>query len=403
MHTPPEEMRQARYRFRPGKSCQHNVVVRYFAGDELLLCDDCGRSNRFLYVCAADTPNFSPFDDGDSVPFPDLSTLSPSVQQAAKEEHYAEDQIHRLIAQRMGALTTARDQHKESSQSHEFLLFFSMDSQISADTSSVIASATTTSTEGLSGSDDIDTNRMPCQRRSCAACRPNWADRAWESIDAIVNQEYQEPPRIPEYLNRRPVDVRVARNLPEMDVYDWKNSTAFRLWWDGFRRPLPYNMSMALGIAQSMDLGPSQFKKLMEWFINRCPTAERAKETFSWLWKIQKTPSQVAHFLQTLADSRALPQQQEWPRSTRQPLDPYDSVISRPIWEEVEQQGKLIEIPDWEYSDDLSYSAMYRPVQLRNTGLFSANRAALADLQHDKDKPEPNQSALDSNFKRAAE
>ncbi|KAJ5083522.1 hypothetical protein N7456_012949 [Penicillium angulare] len=389
MNTSPEAVRQARYRYRPGKSCQHNVVVRYFAGDELLFCDDCGRPNRFLYVCAADTPEFSPFDNPNHLAVPDISILSPSVQKAAEEGHYTEDQIYQLITQRMGVVTTAKDQQKEFSQSL---------------TSSDLLSSfiKKTSTTALNSLDDINDSHLPCQRRACAACRPNWADRAWQSLNTVLNQEYQDPPRIPEYLNRRPVDVRVARNLPELDVYDWKNSTAFQLWWNGFQSILPYDVSIALGMARSMNLGPSQFKKLMEWFVNRCHTAERAKDTFSWLWEIQKSPSQLAHFLQTLADSRTFPPQQEWPRSTRQPLDPDGSVISRPIWEEVEKEGELIEIPDWEYSDDLSYSAMYRPVQRMNTGLFSAHRAALAD-HDDKNEPEPSQSALSSDLKEMAE
>ncbi|KAJ5648093.1 hypothetical protein N7490_004465 [Penicillium lividum] len=208
----------------------------------------------------------------------------------------------------------------------------------------------------------------------------------WGSVAAPVshskarlNEPYRSSPSIPELLNRPVVRVAVATNLPAQDIDDWQTTRHFHIWWRTLSQVIGYELESALGLTTSMGLAFSQFQKLMGWVVKRCASKRQAEDTIRWTRETQNSPSQTSHFRQTLAHFRcSSPLQIREPRVVRCRLQPERSIISRPIWEEAESQGELIEISSWEYSDALPYSSLNRTAHQTNTARFSIEQMVLA-------------------------
>ncbi|KAJ6021145.1 hypothetical protein N7540_006649 [Penicillium herquei] len=371
----PEAIRQARYRFRPGSSCQHNHVLRYFSNpDRPLICDECHQQKRLLYACTADTADFSPVQYGDEMPPRGVEILPAAIQKAIAEGHYNSEQVNKLITAKMDVLASIMIDY-EHVVPEQYLI--PQIASMRQSTMDWLKYMTEQHEDPIDGCDVDPLIPMPCQFRVCANCRPALAQRAFDSLNAVVNEPYQPLPAIPEYLNRPIVLASVAANLPEPELQEWANTPGFRPWWKTIKDSVCYDVKIVVKQAKSMGLAAGQFKKLIEWLIRRCKRQADAEATLKWLAEIQKTPSQIAHFLRTLTESRTSPRlRRSLLRSASGRFDPETSISSSPVWEEMERQGEFVETPQWEYSDDLAYSATHREVHQRNTGLFSAHRVA---------------------------
>ncbi|KAJ5611859.1 hypothetical protein N7528_008964 [Penicillium herquei] len=371
----PEAIRQARYRYRPGSSCQHNQVIRYYSTpDKALLCDECHQPKRLLYACTADTPDFSPVQYEDQMPPRGVEILPAAMQKAIDEGHYTDDQVEKLITAKMDVLASIMFDNDHVLPEKYIIPQEATMRQSTMDWVKFMAEQQDDSDDTW----DLDAvSPMPCQHRVCASCRPSLAQRAFDSLNAIVNEPYQDLPAIPEYLNRPIVLASVAANLPEPELQEWANTPGFRSWWKTVKDSVSYDVKIVVKQAKAMGLAAGQFKKLIEWFIQRCKRQSEAEASLKWLAEIQKTPSQVANFLRTLTESRTSPRlRRPLLRSSSGRFDPERSLSSNPVWEEFECQGEFIETPQWEYSDDSAYSASHREVHQRNTDLFSAHQAA---------------------------
>ncbi|KAJ6096026.1 hypothetical protein N7486_006772 [Penicillium sp. IBT 16267x] len=340
--------------------------IRYYAKERALFCDQCGCLGRFLYACTADTPDFSAFEP--ELPPRDSTILEPWVQKAIAEGQYTDAQIRTLVNNKMDVLVTAALQRNHDSRQGTNSSSRPEEKQQSVPEWISIARRLQFDT-GQDCSGPIDTSRMTCQVRVCAMCHSDWAECARESINTMANEPYRPPPHIPEILSRPTVRVVLASGLPTQDVNDWQTTLTSKVWWRAFSKGVEYELESSLSLAKSMALSFSQFQKLMDWVVSRNPTKQRAEDTIRWVQENQNNPSQASHFRQNLADSRRM-----LPRIIRQPLKPERSIISRPVWEEAESQGELMETPGWEYSDWSRCSARDRASHRRNTERFSRAR-----------------------------
>ncbi|KAJ5737045.1 uncharacterized protein N7483_002170 [Penicillium malachiteum] len=300
-----------------------------------------------------------------------VEILPVAMQKAIAEGHYTSEQVNKLITAKMDVLASIMFDNDQVIPEQYLIPQVATMRQSTMDWLKFMI-------EQHDDDEDLDPlTPMPCQFRACASCRPALAQRAFDSLNAIVNEPYQALPAIPEYLNRPIVLASVAANLPEPELQEWANAPGFRPWWKTVKDSVCYDVKIVVKQAKSMGLAAGQFKKLIEWIIRRCKRQADAEATLKWLAEIQKTPSQIAHFLRTLTESRTSPRlRRSLHRSSSGRFDPESSLSSSPVWEEMEHGGEFLETPQWEYSDDLAYSATHREVHQRNTGLFSAHRVA---------------------------
>ncbi|KAJ5690655.1 hypothetical protein N7462_005047 [Penicillium macrosclerotiorum] len=210
----PLACREARYSPRPGYFCSHETVLRCFGLLTRFWCRVCHRTVRFLYVCTADTADFSPFDPAAEPIQEDLSILAPWVQKGIAAGEYTNEQVQKLLDQKMKVLTFAKRARRSVAQHSE---------RESIDNSGSLANWL--SREALRRSSQGGTTisvplvkkqrSATCRLQACGNCEPGLEECAWGSIDAIANEPYTEPPRIPEYLRRPISDASKLRTMTE--------------------------------------------------------------------------------------------------------------------------------------------------------------------------------------------
>lgn len=218
-----EYARQARYRYRPGGRCDHDSVLRFYSTeDRVLCCDGCGEPNRFLYCCAADTTDFSPMDVRRDVPTKLEDLFSPEMQRNIAAGHYTEEQVSKLIDQKINVLQQADNdldkafaepRFTSNQEAYNLLQRQSVRDWI----------AWMRTQEGVINDGGIMPHLkeymtfMPCQIRLCAVCQEhrNMAEKSFGSIDAILNDPGASHMPIPEFLSRPVIPRHTAANYPQ--------------------------------------------------------------------------------------------------------------------------------------------------------------------------------------------
>lgn len=208
-------LEENRYRFRPGRECLHESVVRRWTYSfDMEVCDACGERKRFLYTCTCDTPDWSPYSpsfdpEHDDVQARSTVILSKSVQRWIARGAYTHEKIEKLLDQKIDCLTKAWNQRNGQSPEPSVLRPRPPDPTDSLSLGVWALWAWEHDQELQTG----ERMRRPCRRRACESC---WraADSAWGSIDAVVSEPYVDPPRIAEYINRPISNLKLVRNLP---------------------------------------------------------------------------------------------------------------------------------------------------------------------------------------------
>ncbi|KAJ5102181.1 hypothetical protein NUU61_004403 [Penicillium alfredii] len=388
----PHIVRELRYRGRPGLSCQHDTILRYYADKELLQCPDCKGRYRYLYVCTADTEDFSVQEgQGSGEPRGSIDILSPWIIEAIKQGHYTSEQVDIMIQQKLDVLRAAkRDRNQFVSPTpspspsgeegprfiEEWIEDVSDARPTERDTAERKRQAEEHYRKMVNRSNAFIEQNSPCKMRVCAVCLPRLAECAWESIDDIVEKPYKAPPHIPEYINRPIINAAVVLNM------DWTKKLSFQSWYGQVQRRNPQiDLFLVLELAVGMRLSELQGMQLITWVINRRMSGLRFFEFLRWMWSACLSRSQALHFLGMIGNSRLLRQQTRTLASSRPrrearatergaetPLSAY------PIWEEEENElGELTETPGFAYDDR---EPMGRRIDHHcQTVLFSAMRA----------------------------
>lgn len=208
-------LEENRYRFRPGRECFHESVIRRWTYPfDVEVCDSCGERKRFLYACTCDTPDWAPYPpsidlEDENVRARSTVILSKSIQRWIAMGAYTPKEIEKLLDQKVDCLTKAWNQRKEDSPEP------SNSSPRPPDPTDSLSLRIWAlwAWEHNQGFLPDKNSRVPCRRLGCESCWPA-AERAWGSIDAVVNEPYVSPPRIAEYINRPVSNVKILRNLP---------------------------------------------------------------------------------------------------------------------------------------------------------------------------------------------
>ena len=232
------------------QSCTHQQLTRLF--DEFG-CDKCSICHRrpqlgWLYRCTQDFDNFLPASDfcdvEDNKRFDhdaQLYTLSPSVTKAAAEGNYTDNELNMLWKQKIEVRRTIRQVIPDPSSSAASTTSSSQHSLPASITTSTIRTSESDPDTELSQltdyippsrgplqpiqevHDDLEddhrilpfaktTSPPPCNFKVCQACRPIYQQRAWQSINAVLNAAYKPPPTH-EMANRRVSDVNIVKRI----------------------------------------------------------------------------------------------------------------------------------------------------------------------------------------------
>lgn len=231
--------------------CTHVQLTRLF--DEFG-CDKCSVCHRrpslgWLYRCTQDSEGFLPSSDFSDVEDSrrydydaQLYTLSPSIIEAAQKGHYTDHELDILWKQKVEVRTLIRQVRPQTCASA---------SSVSSSQYSLPAS-TTASTLPSTNSDtdpDSDTSQLsdyvtscrgplepiqevhddleaeaqalsfvkpalslPCTFKVCQTCRPIYRERAWQSLNAVLESPAKPPPEY-ELGNRRISDAQVVKHI----------------------------------------------------------------------------------------------------------------------------------------------------------------------------------------------
>ena len=258
--------------------CTHMTMTRLYDAYGSFKCNICHKhpSLGWLYRCTQDTGGVLPESDftekppiGKERPVQDVTThsLSSSVIKAIGEGHYTGDQIKKLIQLKEGVRNLVLSPHQPEYTRPATSSTFSTSSSSSSDgdcTFSTIPQSTTFSTTSSTSLDDeikqaydwkelqkiwmsepstlppepriqslppsllsvqplpqrladVATEK-PCSFMTCHTCRPTYRERAYPSLDDILNKPTQMPP-VWEVQNRRVSDARIVARmgLPKLD------------------------------------------------------------------------------------------------------------------------------------------------------------------------------------------
>ncbi|ETI21357.1 hypothetical protein G647_07703 [Cladophialophora carrionii CBS 160.54] len=240
-------------------------------------CAICNKhpSIGWLYRCTQDTGGFLPESDFTDVPCPSRSradqdvtthSLSSSVIRAIGEGHYTDEQVKKLIQLKEGVRHLVVSEQQSGDSRPPTSSTFSTASSSSSDgdcTFSTIPQSTTFSTTSSTSLDEeikqaYDWKELqkiwmsepsmappepctksfstipvpspplpqpqklprpqPCTFKICHTCRPTCRERAYQSLEDILNRPVQMPP-LWELQNRRVSDARIVAQigLPKLD------------------------------------------------------------------------------------------------------------------------------------------------------------------------------------------
>lgn len=116
---PPMVARQVRYHYRPGHSCQHQALIRNYPAATGERCDECGGQYRYHWTCVADTEDFAPREPPGRRRA-DVSILAEWIIKDIQEGEYTDDQIDKMIDQKLAVrAAAARDKKAQSTPPRE--------------------------------------------------------------------------------------------------------------------------------------------------------------------------------------------------------------------------------------------------------------------------------------------
>ncbi|EXJ55798.1 hypothetical protein A1O7_08728 [Cladophialophora yegresii CBS 114405] len=258
-------------------------MTRLFHAYGSFKCAVCHKhpSIGWLYRCTQDTGGFLPESDFTEVPCPSRSradqhvtthSLSSSVVKAIGEGHYTDEQVKKLIQQKEGVRRLVMSEQPSADSRPPTSSTFSTASSSSSDgdcTFSTIPQSTTFSTTSSTSLDEeikqaydwkelqkvwmsepsmappepraksLSTMPIPspplagslpqppkvlqpqdCTFKICHTCRPTCRERAYQSLEDILNRPVQMPPTW-ELQNRRVSDARIVARigLPKLDRF----------------------------------------------------------------------------------------------------------------------------------------------------------------------------------------
>lgn len=228
-------------------SCTHSTLTRLYDAFDCNQCSLCHRrpSLGWLYRCTQDFDGFLPASDFSEVVDPvrtdydvQLFTLSHSVSEAANAGHYTDEQLRRLWQQKGEVRKSIQHTRPMTAGSDTTSNSSSCSLPASTTTSTLRSSACDSEPDFCSElsarhplhaiqeshdniSDIVEPQtmsivRLPftplCDFKVCHTCRPIYRDRAWLSLNAVVNGALGIPPRH-EFDNRRVAAVNVVRNI----------------------------------------------------------------------------------------------------------------------------------------------------------------------------------------------
>jgi hypothetical protein len=243
--------------------CTHLQVTRIYDKYGALKCPLCLKHPSFgwLYRCTQDSHGLLPESDflafrrrdkRKTIMDPTLHNLSPSIVRAIIEGQYTEDQIKVLVQQKENVRLSILGQESCTRPTTSASAATSTATESTCHTHSGLPESTTfTSDTSVTSLDEelkaaydwaelqkvwlsepshpmgqrsaIDLDReealqsidppemAPCTLKVCHACRPNYKDRAWQSIDEVLKNPIM-PPKW-EFDNRLVSDVRIVRAL----------------------------------------------------------------------------------------------------------------------------------------------------------------------------------------------
>ncbi|KAJ5611123.1 hypothetical protein N7510_007842 [Penicillium lagena] len=349
---PPAVLRDLRYRYRAGVMCQHETVLRFWPTSLRQVCDECSEQTRHMWVCTADTEDWSAYDRT-ARPERSIKQLAPWLIKAIEEGHYTEEQVDRFIEERYKVqLAALRDRNREHTPPD---MRSSDESGDDSDDPTEWWVETMTIAEMVEirnkrrfqrlaqrrADIEADVQRtLPCMEMWCQNCHPGVEERALGHIDEIVMQPYKPPPGIPEYLNRPISTVRAILGS------QWREAGVLNRWWQDLVASSPVDLEPVLNLAHLRNLNMAQFAKMARWIRNGMPTEDRLQRVIWWLWDADCADE---YFFQSLANTRLiLPRTLElddWDTGDRQ-----QQRVLFTIYEEMEDDaGQLIERPKSEF------------------------------------------------------
>lgn len=228
-------------------SCTHLTLTRLYDAFDCSQCSLCHRRPPlgWLYRCTQDFDGFLPASDFSEAVDPvqteydvQLFTLSHSVSEAANAGHYTDEQLRRLWQQK-GEVRKLIQYTRPMTAGSDTASSSSSYSLPTSTTTSTLRSSTCDGEpdfcselsarhplhaiqESHDNTSDMIEPRptsivrlaftSPCDFKVCHTCRPTYRDRAWLSLNAVVDGALKIPSRH-EFDNRRIADVNVVRNI----------------------------------------------------------------------------------------------------------------------------------------------------------------------------------------------
>lgn len=229
----PWATRWNRYRFRdPTQRCSHDKLLRYFVDkdDTEHACEYCGDAPRVLYSCVSDTADYSGYDS-DEEPRRDIRILPQWTQKAIAAGQYTPEQVEKLLDDKIRVILLAARARQVISYQTRYALQRAQASMEEWLTGAAEARVARVGYRNLDDAmlDHLLFSREPCREMACGVCLDKLTERAWGLIDEVVNEPYQEPPQIPEYLSRPISDAAVLRSMPRFRAL-WRRPPHSRSW-----------------------------------------------------------------------------------------------------------------------------------------------------------------------------
>ena len=207
-------------------SCAHSHVTRLFDTNTSIRCQICHKTPNigWVYRCAEqdkehylgtnsdleEMGNALGGDQGNDADM--LEILNPHIRKAIKEGHYTPEQIDTLIAQRVNVLETIKRQR--ATEAFEAALV-DTGLELKPRARSLRGGSPQPKIRALIPAPELtqpaEEHKTPCSLQICHQCRPVLRERAFLSIDAVLESDYVPPQS--DFDNRRVSDARIVAQI----------------------------------------------------------------------------------------------------------------------------------------------------------------------------------------------
>ncbi|KAI2789494.1 hypothetical protein POX_d04986 [Penicillium oxalicum] len=322
----PPFMQEMRYTPRAGLWCGHETVLRSWNIAGSSHCQFCGRSERWLWTCTADTPDHSPYEQSPEPVSPDRSILAPRIQQAILQGEYTEAQVEIMVGQKLKVLEEAAAARQLASENVSSGRDILVDNALSSEGThpetappmqAAVAQQSSTHNDIGHAVDVIASSSPPdgqaslkaCRLLACANCKPRLLEQSWGHIDAVVGEPYVTPPQIPEYQDRPISDATALRQMHE-HCPEWEWSPDFEEWWSTARVIRGFDLLPLLLTAELLAAGQNEFIRLVgHLVIGQRVTFEEMRQS---IWETSPLVYQfISPFLQ-VGDFSDTSHQEDW-------------------------------------------------------------------------------------------